>query len=178
MGVPPSPCNDGAPDRGSSPARSSGLAGGVWMFSCYLRPRDKKESIRLLVLADCESQMGPVIYHVSGHSFKRSVTRSDKGGSRPGHVLNAELPNGPGCQRLLPHCPPGDSCHRKLRCKDQPVYPEKEEEERNPVLLPPADQTSPWNLGPRVSVFSLPREWGGGCQVFGRIMSRSRWLKL
>ena len=32
------------------------------MFSCYLRPTEKKESMGLLVLADCESQMEPVCH--------------------------------------------------------------------------------------------------------------------
>lgn len=32
------------------------------MFSCLLRPTDKKESIGLLVLADCESQVEPVCH--------------------------------------------------------------------------------------------------------------------
>ena len=93
--------------------------------------------------------------------------RNDKGGSRHGRVLNQSSQKGlaaTGSAAL----PPGDSCAGSSGAETSQCPLKGGGGREKPVLLPPAGQTSPRNPGPRVSVFSLPREWGGGCQVFGR----------
>lgn len=74
------------------------------MFSLYLRSRYRKESMGLLALVDNESRGGACLSSKATHSRGHSPW-SDKGGSRPGRVLRAELPAGPHCHRLCSTAP-------------------------------------------------------------------------
>lgn len=139
----------------SSPLSYAGQR--IWMLSLYLRTTYKKESAGLLVLAIVKVTWSlPAMW---GHSFKRSVTLEGQRRFWPGRVLNAELSDGPRCHGPCLTAPQVTAVWKTQvqRTLGAPLKGEGGREKA--VLLPTAEQVSPRNPGPRVSVFNLAGGW-------------------